>query len=257
MAKIRGIKPETWTDDKFVQLSPLARLLFIGMWNLACDNGHVEDNAVQLKIRLLPMDSCKIPALVDEMVNTGQVERHEGYIKVIKLSEHQHIDMRWLSICEWCEKDPNTVYEPAQKKPRKTSAPSALVEQPASTPRVLDADGDCDGELKVSGVEKAAPAPAAKKTTTSRKRPATRIPDDWKPTEQHLEKRHDGIDVEREAQAFRLHAEANDRRQANWNAAFSQWLLRARPTSNVRPIRTDDQGRTVLPPLPSRSPWGN
>lgn len=256
MAKIRGIKPETWTDDKFVQLSPLARLLFIGMWNLACDNGHVEDNAVQLKIRLLPMDSCNIKALVDEMVDTGQVERHPGYIKVIKLAEHQHIDLRWLSICEWCAHDEHTAYEPTQKKPRKTSAPSALVEQPASTPRVLDADGDCDGELKVSGGETAAPAPAAKKTSTSRKRPATRLPDDWKPTEKHWEKRHDGIDIQREVQAFRLHAEANDRRQANWNAAFSQWLLNARP-SNVTQLRTDDQGRPVLPPLPSRSPWGN
>ena len=29
-----------------------------------------------------------------------------------------------------------------------------------------------------------------------------------------------------------------------------------RPT-NVTPLRTDDQGRPVLPPLPSRSPWGN
>lgn len=69
-----------------------------------------------------------------------------------------------------------------------------------------------------------------KPKSAGRKRPATRIPDDWKPTEQHWEKRHDGIDVEREAQSFRLHAEANDRRQVNWSAAFSQWLLNARPS---------------------------
>lgn len=93
--------------------------------------------------------------------------------------------------------------------------------------------------------------------SASRKRPATRLPDDWKPSEQHWEKRHDGIDVEREAQAFRLHAEANDRRQANWNAAFSQWLLRARPSATVHQLRIDDQGQAILPPLPSRSPWGD
>ncbi|WP_163168085.1 hypothetical protein [Arthrobacter sp. Alg241-R88] len=229
MAKIRGIKPETWTDDKFVQLSPLARLLFIGMWNLACDNGHVEDNAVQLKIRLLPMDPCTVPALVDEMVLTGQVERHEGYLKVIKLAEHQHIDMRWLSICEWCEHDEHSAYKPTQKKPRKASAPSALDEQPASTPRALDADGDVDGELKVSGSDAAPGVTSTKKKAASRKRPATPLPSDWQPTEQHWEKRHDAIDVEREATKFRLHAEANDRRQVSWNAAFSQWLLNARP----------------------------
>lgn len=151
MPKIRGIKPETWTDDKFVRLSPLARLLFIGMWNLACDNGHVEDNAIQLKIRLLPMDSCKVPALVDEMVNTGQVERHDGFLKVIKLAEHQHIDMRWLTLCEWCEHDEHATFGPTQKKPRKASARSAQDERKTTPPRAQDADGDGDGdgELKV------------------------------------------------------------------------------------------------------------
>ena len=96
----------------------------------------------------------------------------------------------------------------------------------------------------------------ATKKSASRKRPASPLPDDWEPTEKHWERSQDGIDVAREAKAFRLHAEANDRRQVNWNAAFSQWLLNARPSGNVRHLRTDDQGRELLPPLPSRSPWG-
>lgn len=64
----------------------------------------------------------------------------------------------------------------------------------------------------------------------TRKRPATRLPDDWQPTDTHREREADGIDVDHEAAKFRLHAEANGRRQVNWNAAFSQWLLNARPT---------------------------
>lgn len=36
---------------------------------------------------------------------------------------------------------------------------------------------------------------------------------------------------------------------------FDQLVLKARG-SNVHQLRTDDQGRPVLPPLPSRSPWG-
>lgn len=152
MPKIRGIKPETWTDDKFVRLTPLARLLFIGMWNYACDNGHLEDNAIQLKIRLLPIDNCDIASLVDELIETGQVERHDGYLKVIKLPEHQHIDMRWLTLCEWCAHDEHKTFTPAQKKPRKPSARSAPNERKTSTPRAQDADGDGDGdgELKVT-----------------------------------------------------------------------------------------------------------
>lgn len=36
---------------------------------------------------------------------------------------------------------------------------------------------------------------------------------------------------------------------------FDQLVLKARG-SNVTPIRTDDQGHPLLPPLPGRSPWG-
>lgn len=89
-----------------------------------------------------------------------------------------------------------------------------------------------------------------KSGSASRKRPASRLPEDWKPTEKHWERRHDGIDVETEAAKFRLHAEANDRRQANWNAAFSQWLLNARPGSApVRPVtRLPHASELELPP---------
>ena len=32
MAKIRALKPEFFTDEKVVEVSPLARLLYQGMW---------------------------------------------------------------------------------------------------------------------------------------------------------------------------------------------------------------------------------
>jgi hypothetical protein len=81
----------------------------------------------------------------------------------------------------------------------------------------------------------------------ARKKPATTLPTDWKPTEKHWERRHDGIDVKRVAEKFRLHAEANDRRQVNWNAAFSQWLLNARPSLAAVPNVVDDPA--LLPPV--------
>lgn len=98
------------------------------------------------------------------------------------------------------------------------------------------------------GLEEPAAAPPAK----SRKKPAKPLPADWRPTADHHTRCIDsGLDPATELAKFRAHAEANDRRQVNWNAAFTQWLLTARPGS-VRPIRptTDEQGRTVLPPLP-------
>jgi len=52
------------------------------------------------------------------------------------------------------------------------------------------------------------------------------LPENWEPTEANKElARKEGLDVEREAMKFRLHAEASGRKQISWNAAFSQWLL--------------------------------
>lgn len=94
------------------------------------------------------------------------------------------------------------------------------------------------------------------KKSASRKRPAKPLPEDWQPTSEHRDRCAErGIEIAVSAAKFRAHAEANDRRQVNWNAAFTQWLLNERPQpGNVRPLRpeTDDQGRVVLPPLPKR-----
>lgn len=79
------------------------------------------------------------------------------------------------------------------------------------------------------------PLPTTTATTTtkelsSRRSPETRIPDDWKPNSSHGEKAAEKhLDVNLTAEAFRNHAEANDRRARNWDAAFRNWILKATP----------------------------
>lgn len=66
---------------------------------------------------------------------------------------------------------------------------------------------------------------------TRRRRPMP-IPDDWAPTDTHRAKLGHlpaGIDLAAEADAFRNHALANDRRLVDWNAGFHNWLGKARP----------------------------
>lgn len=58
---------------------------------------------------------------------------------------------------------------------------------------------------------------------------ARTLPEDWTPTAEHrVLAKNRGLDVEMEATLFKLHAEANDRKQVRWNAAFSSWLLNSR-----------------------------
>lgn len=81
--------------------------------------------------------------------------------------------------------------------------------------------------LRTSSLSPATPESARATTTKPHKRhkPTTPIPDDWAPTPEHRARAAAaGVDVDHEAEMFRAHAEANDRWQASWNAAFTTWL---------------------------------
>ena len=70
------------------------------------------------------------------------------------------------------------------------------------------------------------------------KKPSIRLPKDWAPTAAHLERAKTlRVDVVREAENFRGHSETHDRHAANWNAAFTTWLGKAKqaPVGKVRP----------------------
>lgn len=74
---------------------------------------------------------------------------------------------------------------------------------------------------------------------SSRKKPAVRIPAAWAPNEAHTQyASEEGIALDFQAERFRTHAEANDRRIANWDAAFKNWLLKAERTTKAKPATT-------------------
>lgn len=108
MARIRTIKPDFWTDGNMVKLSPFARLLYIGMWNFTmCDYGHVADDAMKLKLQVLPMDDVDINELLLEVMNAGRVVRivsDDGrtFLHVKRFGDHQKIDPRWKTRCQAC-----------------------------------------------------------------------------------------------------------------------------------------------------------
>ena len=71
-----------------------------------------------------------------------------------------------------------------------------------------------------------------KASPSTRRARETPLPADWTPTDEHRTKSLElRVDLDREAAAFRAHAEAHDRRAVRWNAAFNQWLIKARPAT--------------------------
>ena len=56
----------------------------------------------------------------------------------------------------------------------------------------------------------------------------TKLPDDWKPTEEHRTiAEREGVDLVRELEKFLDHCEANAWRKVDWNATFRNWLRNA------------------------------
>jgi hypothetical protein len=77
VSRIRSIHPGLWTDEAFVSLSPLARLLFVGSWNECDDKGLFPWSPLKLKMRVLPADNIDASDLLAEMETAGLVRRYE------------------------------------------------------------------------------------------------------------------------------------------------------------------------------------
>ena len=77
MARIRSVHPSLFTDEAWVSCSPLARLLYIGLWTDADDQGLFEWKPLQIKMRLLPGDSADVAAMLNELVEGGLIASFE------------------------------------------------------------------------------------------------------------------------------------------------------------------------------------
>lgn len=78
MARIRTIKPEFFTSEDIVSLSPLARIFFVSLWCEADREGRFVWKSRTLKMRYLPADDCSADELSDELVNAGLIFFYEA-----------------------------------------------------------------------------------------------------------------------------------------------------------------------------------
>jgi hypothetical protein len=98
MARIRSIKPEFWTNERVMECSLNARLLFIGMWNFADDLGRLPLSAKSIKAMVFPSDdlsSESILGMIDELSKNGLVliyrVEDRDYLQITGW-QHQRID---------------------------------------------------------------------------------------------------------------------------------------------------------------------
>lgn len=98
MARIRTIKPEFFTSEDIVSLSPLARLLYIACWCESDREGRLEWKPGTLKLRYFPGDACQMDTLATELLGRGLLVTYEvdgkPYAEIPSFARHQIINNR-------------------------------------------------------------------------------------------------------------------------------------------------------------------
>lgn len=260
MARIRTIKPEFWTSEQVVECSPIARLLFVGMWNFCDDGGNHPASAKTLKMQIFPGDDIaihQVDAMVGELIKAGLLQKYtadgRNYWHVTGW-KHQKID------------------KPSYKHPRpfddnSTNDSRELVErQPAEgkgregngmeSTVVGDSRPSADGQAYLDRVTKHENANQPVTMTT-----------DWQPGEQFpaLMMRA-GMKADRLTDEilskFVIHHNGTSKPQNKWEAALVAWCKREQAIApkNGQPGRfaaVDDSPmlKEYQPPvLPERTP---
>lgn len=98
MARIRTVKPEFFTSESVLSVSPLARLFFIGLWCEADRDGRLKWKPKTLKFRYLPGDPVNIEKLCTEleqaeMIVTYTIDNND-YCEIPSFKSHQVINNR-------------------------------------------------------------------------------------------------------------------------------------------------------------------
>jgi hypothetical protein len=99
MSRIRTIKPEIWTSEQVIACSPIARLLFIGLWNFCDDNGVHSASYIRLKAEVFPADNFNTPEIkiwINELINNELIREYmiddKAYWIVTGWKKHQRIE---------------------------------------------------------------------------------------------------------------------------------------------------------------------
>jgi hypothetical protein len=228
MARIRTIKPDFFTSDDICALSPLGRLLYIGLWCEADREGRFAWTPKAFKRRYLPDDECDIDGLCQELLRRDIVRLYgEDLAFIPTFLDHQHIN------------------------PREVESKLPAPEIDASVTR----DDASNLDLHAQGGRKGR---KGKEGNGTRVGHACELPDDWQPSDEDrtwaAKARPDLTPalLADETERFRNHATANNRTAHNWGPNWRNWIGKA-PIKSAP--KANQFGKPDPQALPPDEPW--
>lgn len=118
MARSRNIKPGFFTNDELAECSPLARLLFAGLWTIADKEGRLDDRPKKIKALVLPFDNVNCDDCLKQLHDRQFINRYsvEGnaYIQISNWKKHQN---------PHCKEAASEIPEPCEAQPEPEEAP--------------------------------------------------------------------------------------------------------------------------------------
>ena len=99
--KIRSVRPEFFADPTMAELSHAARLLYVGLWCIADDDGRGEWLPKQIDGQVFPLESVDIHALLEQLVSSARVVRYTDgnrqYFYIPTFTEYQRPNRKYDS----------------------------------------------------------------------------------------------------------------------------------------------------------------
>lgn len=96
--RARNIKPGFFKNDILAECSPMARLLYIGLWCMADREGRMELRPKRIKGELFPYENCKIEPLLEELMSKGFIIAYNingvNYIAIPTFTQHQNCHIK-------------------------------------------------------------------------------------------------------------------------------------------------------------------
>jgi hypothetical protein len=226
MSRIRSVHPGLFTDESFASVSMAARMLIIGIWTEAWDDGVFEWKPLTLKMRIFPADSLTVEPLLSELAESGVICAFERDGK------------RLGAIRNFCKfqrpKKPNSsgsLPDDIKKYVALEARSSEPVPNQYGTSSEIEVqmeDGGCIGSSTSSLRSDVAASPTAASPKPKRTKPRSQISEDAQPTASDTSAAEaaglTSAAFREQWSKFRNYHRAKGSLMADWQAAWRTWL---------------------------------
>lgn len=226
MARIRSVHPGLFTDEAFMSASPLARLLMIGLWTEAWDDGVFEWKPIVIKARIFPADACDVSALLAELIELQVIKRVERGGKAWGMIRNFRKFQR--------PKKPNSSgIATADDVP--FLGPEHVGSEPV--PNQFRTDTEIPPQMEDGGWRREEGKEESESERASAPHPPALLPDDFKPDEAIALAQ--GVPTYKIASVFAkftAHARSKRLKSADWQASWLKWCIDEAERREWRPL---------------------